>query len=519
MKKELKHLKKFESEMINEEVSMEQIAMIMQAITATGQVASPHTISLQQAMQQSTILTIEFGVARTSDHEVYYNLSNPNHNKKDIQENLPTSPEAGAPTHYIEIYQKDIENAIKSGSEVFGKAKYISEAEAKKAGAEKKVNKLGTDITDFISIDGEVVNESGKITLTLGDGKNKKIIASGNGLYLLVRTAANNQSHLDSGAKNFIKLNVLEMKSAVVDSQGNFKDTDYVSIKTSADKTLKFENIHVAFQLGTEHYENIIKKGEIPGGRNLFLFKGLFGEGSPVIRNGVHVDNLTNMNDIIIGGSGLREATNLGEARDQNIIDIVDGQLYSLYDFLLIPGDLSSSIKDMDIKVKKMNKDEIKSYLNKFKSAKTEEERQGVMKEFVEKAMGDYKESFLNFVDGITKKTGVSKEQILQEFKIDEKVQDFVDNFKPKKSAVQGTGSIPLKKSPQKKPIKKIESSETQVKVGETKYQIRTKTAEVETKTDLSDPNLRRGIPTIKKESLKYLRTFENFRQNKKRGF
>jgi len=519
MKKELKHLKKFESEMINEEVSMEQIALIMQAITATGQVASPYTISLQQAMQQSTILTIEFGVARTSDHEVYYNLPNPNHNIKDIQENLPTSAEAGVPTHYVEIYQKDIEEAIRTSSEVVGKGKYISEAEAKKAGAKKKVNNLGTDITNFISIDGEVINESGKISLTLGDGKNRKIIASGNGLYLLVRTAANNQSHLDKGAKNFIKLNVLEMKSAVVDSQGKFKDTDYVSIRTSADKTLKFETIHAAFQLGTEHYENIIKSGKIPGGGDLFLFQGLFGEGSPVIKDGVKVNNLKNMNDIIIGGSGLRKATNLGEARDQNIIDIVDGQLYTLYDFLLIPGDLSSSIKDMDIKVKKMNKEEIKSYLNKFKSAKTEEERQSVMKEFVEKAMSDYKESFLNFVDGITKNTGVSKAQILGEFKIEEKVQDFVDNFKPKKSVVQSTGSIPLKELPGTKPIKKIATGETEVKVGETKYQIRTKTANVETKTDLSDINVRRGVPTIKKESLKYLKTFENFRQNKKRGF
>jgi hypothetical protein len=518
MKKDLKHLKKFEnSEKINEEVSMEQIALIMQAITATGQVTSPYTISLQQAMQQST-LTIEFGVARTSDHEVYYNLPNPAHNIKDIQENLPTSPEAGVPTHYVEIYQKDIEEAIRTSSEVVGKGKYISEAEAKKAGAKKKVNNLGTDITDFISIDGEVVNESGKISLTLGDGKNKKIIASGNGLYLLVRTAANNQSHLDKGNKNFIKLNVLEMKSAAVDSEGNFKDTDYVSIRTTADKELKFETIHVAFQLGTEHYENIIKSGKIPGDADLFLFQGIFGKNSPVIKDGVHVDNLTNMNDIIIGGSGLRKATNLGEARDQNIIDIVDGQLYLLYDFLLIPKDLSSSIKDMDIKVKKMNKDEIKSYLNKFKSAKTEDERQSVMKEFVEKAMSDYKESFLNFVDGITKKTGVSKEQILEEFNIDEKVQDFVDNFKPKKSAVHGTGSLPGKELDVKKPIKKVETGETRVKVGETKYKIRTKTAEVETKTDLSDPNLRRGI-TIKKESLKYLRTFENFRQNKKRGF
>lgn len=498
MNNESRNLKERNKEVLNEEISMEQIAMVMQAFTAVSPTAN--TISLQQAINlgnPQTKFEIKISVARTSEEEVYYNLIDPSTGKMHptwnisyIQENLPTTTEAGAPTHTLIGKKSDYKRAISEGKEVLHYFKYVSDAEAKQLGAKPTFDGKGNNITDFLKIGDKVINEKGSLTFDLTDGKDEEIIASGNGLYLLVRTAANNQLELDKSGK-FIKMNVVEMKSADVKG-GKFKDTDLLTLKTSSDKTTLAKNISMAFELTSEHYNNQLDPKFLSKTDQFII--NTWGGGSPIFKDGDVVGNLGSYQDIISGNKFLKAAPNTGVQRDDNAIAVIEGQILLMNDFLRAEGvNFFDVIKGESLK--KMSKSDIQSYVNKYKEAKDDSSREAIVREFLEKAMEDYKENFTNFVEAYSKNMGISKEQILDNFDLDSQINKFLGNLKLTKHVTQVTGKTPGDSMPLPTPSKSIEKTETVVKVGETKYQIRNKT-------------------NSKNESLKYLRTFEGFRRN-----
>ena len=535
MKNNSKSLKRTNKERVNEEISMEQVGMIVQALT----VFSPHTktISLQQAMNQygtpETKFDIKISVARTSEHEVYYNLPRAEENVPAIQDNLPTDSTAlkktGQPTHYLKGTKEKYKLAIQQGLPVFYYFEYITEAEAKQAGAKKTTNNLGTDITDFLKIGSEMVNEKGALTINLTDNTDSEIIASGNGLYLLVRTAANNQKELDKN-KTFVKMNVMEMKSAKVDADNKFEDTNFLSIKTNSDKqSLVKEYIYLLFTMSSKEYNDIIKK---PSSTGYYLYEGPHGTGLPGIRDGQVSFFKNGIGEIV-------KTTQFGPERDELVKDALTGQLFLMNDWLypISQNVLVTNLKSGKFKV--MSRSNIQSYLDKFDEAKTETERDAVVVDFMTKAMNDYKENFMNMVDNFAKEMGVTKEQILKEFDIEKGVNETIKKitamlgdknrteyktgkdaktilgaFSYVKTLSNTMGTKPGKTDPGKLPFKDIETAETEVKVGETKYQIRTKTASTNF-DDLKDVNLRRGLD-IKKESFRYLKTFEGFRRGRR---
>lgn len=525
----LRSSKKLNKETINEEISMSQVGMIMQAVTALG--PQVKTITLQQAISEygtpETKFDIVISVARTSEEEVDYT--------RGIKENLPTDQSSwektGAPTHYLKGSKQKYNLAVKQGLPVFYYFEYITEAEAKEAGA-KKTTAGSTDITDFLKVGSEIINEKGSMTFDLSDGGDEEIIVSGNGLFLLVRTAANNQKELDKG-KPFIKMNVVDMKSAKVDKSGKFEDSNFLKIKTNSDKqTMVKEYIYLLFTMGSKHYDDMIKK---PSSTGFYLIDGFHGEGLPGIRDG----KVSNFNK---GYGEIVRSTQFGSERDELIKDALTGQLFMMNDWLfpLNQGIITQNLADGKFNI--MSRSEMQSYLDKFNQAQTETERDQVVVDFMTEAMEDYKENFLNMVDIFAKDINITKEQILKEFDIEKGVNQTLRAIKgmlsgkskteyktgqdpkvipgafeyvKKMSNVIGTKPTPGK--PGTLPFKDIETAETVVKVGETKYQIRTKTASAE-KTgmeQLKDVDIRRGTG-IKKESFRYLKTYEGFRRIKK---
>lgn len=515
--------KKMNKENLNEEISMEQVGMLMQAVTALGPQAK--TITLQQAITHGTPETkfdIVISVARTSQEEVDYN--------KGIKENLPTEPSSwektGSPTHYLKGSKQKYNLAVKQGLPVFHYFEYITEVEARNAGA-KKTTAGDVDITDFLKIGSEMINEKGSMTFDLSDGGDEEIIASGNGLFLLVRTAANNQKELDK-SKPFIKMNVVDMKSAKADKSGEFEDSNFLKIKTNSDKqSMVKEYVYYLFTMSSKEYNALVQK---PAGNGMYyLFEGSHGQGSLGIRDDKVSTFKTGLGEIV-------KTTKLGSERDELVKDALTGQLFLMNDFLfpLNKDVITQNLADGKFNI--MDRSEIQSYLNKFDEAKTENERDQVVIDFMTEAMSDYKENFLNMVDTFAKDMNISKEVILKEFDIEKGVNQTVNVIKQMltskkkvimragkdsevipgafdkvKTLINKTGDKPGTTTPGALPFKDIETAETVVKVGETKYQIRTKT----TSDQFRDVEIRRATG-IKKESFRYLKTFEGFRRSKK---
>jgi len=535
MNKKMKYLKKFDQERVYEEISFKDAAMIMTQLVNLG-TPQAGTITLQQAMQQTsdTQLKVEIGVSRTTGTNVCYN--NSTYVTQEVQENLPQTKEAGSPTYTIKFKESELLKAIDEGREVFFYSKYISDAEAKTAGA-KKTFQGDLQTTNFLKVGSQVINGKGTVFLDLTDGTDEEIIASGNGLLLLMRLAANNQKNLDQG-KGVLKLNIMNMGEATAGKDKTFKDTDIISIYTNSDKATPARTfMYFLFTVSDPIYNQAIKK-PLSDKSQIYKYQGLHGKRRYGLRDGQIVDHrLLGLGDIINKTPEVNGV--IPQERDEMVIDQLSMELMLMNDFIY-PTIKSAEEKPGAAKI--MSREEIKGYLDRFKSGKTDSEKDKVFIEFMEKAMDDYKNNFLEFVDSYTKNLGISRETVLQEFDIDQACKKVItqlknilssqdkqvkdksgdmiyvpgERSKQIKTISQTEGTIPQKSLELPPPFKKVEVSKTDVVEGKTKYIIKTKYSSA----DLEDLEKirRRGEnqiktdPTIKNERFKFLKTFERFK-------
>lgn len=522
----LKHLKKFHNyEKLNEEISNEQIVMVMQVLSMfSGQQQSPQgTISLQQLMNQQqqgdSSVNIEIGVTRTSEEDAYYNMTKSSDNNKSIQDNLPLGKASREllnkdqlNSHYVIGTVGDFKKAVSDSLPTFEYFKYVNESSLPKSSVYKKrVNNLGTDITDYLKIGDQEINFKGDLLFDLSKlNDSTQIIASGNGLLLLIRTASNQQKYLAKNKGQFLSKNLVQMRKIAKGAE-KFTDTDMVSIKANANKQTIAENIRLFFQMSDDYFVNILSSGKGPSGIALGskeILKGNYDIAAmnPLVRKGEFFGSLERIIHLSSGGSGLAKPLDQAQ-RDENVIMAINGQLVLMNDFLIDYAKGSGAVGETSKLLSGttydfMSETRIKDYLEKFRSVSKEgknittifKEQDIIVKEFLNEAFDQYADNFLKFVDKVTEGVNVDKSQLLSGFDIKSQVKKFVNQFINKHNVTDIVGNIPLGGGSKGPGTKKVETGKTDVKVGETDYKIRNRT-----------------IDELKGESFRYIKTFRKF--------
>jgi hypothetical protein len=486
---------------IENSISKDDIKSDKSEVSAdSGSKVSGDTIKFSTARQLSTQLKVEFGVSRTTLTPVVINSSG--RNTEEVQENLPKGPGAGTPTHTIKFMKSDFQKAIQEGREVFYYSKYT------------------TDIApDFLSVGGKgnQANRTGTVVLDF-EGPDEEIIASGNGLLLLMRLAANNQKNIDGG-KGFLKLNIMNMGEATAGKDKSFKDTDIISIVTNSDKATQARTlIYFLFTVSDPSHNEAIKK-PLSDKSMIRKYQSAHGRLRLGLRDGQIMDHrLKGLGDIINKTPEVNGV--IPKERDEMVIDHLAMELMLMNDFLY-PNLKVAYEKPLNAKI--MDRATIGRYLEEFKSAQNDKEKDAVFIRFMEEAMDGYKNNFLDFVDSYTKNLGVSRETVLGNFNIEQSCKGVITqlknilkdsedkSYKDKSGDLkvipserskqietisQAIGTVGLKSIEVPPPHKKVEVSKTDVIEGKTTYVIKNKSANT----------------TLKNEKFKIIKTFERFK-------
>jgi hypothetical protein len=443
----------------------------------------------------------KIAVGRTSDNGAWYNDINPENNTKDLQKLLPpggthrnmflvgsmdtlrANLESGNPNPFsgfkwADQQQDSVINAGLKYEKGFGTEKSylaVNEKTGKRTGA-----------VDFIQIGNRKIE--GKGVLTFNWNENGEIIISGNGMLALQRLYSANV--LFGGGKK-ADYNVLSLNSEKVkDANTKFKSYEWYTINTKAQKITMVKMLNYMFEITTEKGN---KNTDSEWYKNKFIdekdaetnkwvkreygievnidatIKNLIGKSDEEVMNGIEkLCNALN-NDFWPRGS--------------------DGRVLS-------KDNVPSFFNNVDFDT--MTVDRIKPYLDKYQQTTNQEERDSIFLEFIQENLDIWQNNLNGVIDEFSQNfgiTGIPKiNEGMKKLYMDAFKTSHYDKFGGSRSFINTkVGQV---KPPQEVKLRVPTAGETK---GETKI------------GELPELPGKNENPTIKKESLKYLKRFNRF--------
>jgi hypothetical protein len=508
-----KYLRKFsrfeKNEMITEEISAQGwLRMAMEALPlfmgggAYGQQQQigKEAITLQQAMQNmqnkgggplggvvSMIISRTNLPAKDKLGKVVNDepgvLGHSNYmwtNSDTLLQHMPTT---GKLTRYIKGTIGDIKNAINSQDVTFKDFKFITEAEARADGMKDNEKFNGVDVADYLRVGDMRIDHKGMGTFTLSQDDSTEVVLGGNGIWAMLRMIQEQRQQPKM-------IDVCRIEMGMITGSKKFSQIQVANMNLSLNKAQQMKTLNYILEMSIPGYQEktstTVTQGTLDGKK--------YDEFSHALLFRITKD---------------KTIADLKNVSDQEIAKaFTDFFNKCLTDFM--PKE-NNQVMDLGISgFKVLSESEALDYLTKFKSSKTDQERDVIMESVKKNFKNIYLENFTTFVNNYI---GSGGDKLFSEFmtSIKNAVWKHYDSNKTQVASAKG-GATEGEFRTYVYHVQKYQQGDIRKSdAGATKQTAQGKPGEISTTKKYNiDKNV--DPTTIKKESLRHLKKFKFFR-------